>query len=287
MAETGFVTPEPHVFEELVAGALRAAGEDARPERRTVIEHGSANIVVLAGSTAVRVGRDRRASVRLGRAQQLIDALPELPFALPRSVAEPVRIGGLTAIAQRRVPGEPHPSGSGDPAQLGILLESLRAVPLAEVGAHLAPPHSYMGGEAWRSLLYDQAIPRLESDVRPRAERIADALSALEPPTEPVLTHGDLAGANVLWSDGRVAGVVDWDLASAGDPAEDAAALATWHGWQALHGVIDADIARRARVIAATYPLQLICFGIAHDRPDAEIARAVGRANRKLATETE
>ncbi|QNE35037.1 phosphotransferase family protein [Leifsonia shinshuensis] len=287
MVETGFVTPGPRVFAELVAGALRAAGEDTRPDPRSVIEHGSANLVVLAGRTAVRVGRDPQASAQLERAQRLIDALPELPFGVPRSVAEPVRAGGLTAIAQRRVPGEPHPSGSGDPEQLGLLLASLRAVPLEIVDVHLAPPRVFMGGDAWRRLMHEEAIPRLDAAVRPRAERIADALSALEPPAEAVLTHGDLAGANVLWSDGRVAGVVDWDLASAGDPAEDVAALATWHGWEALRGVVDADVERRAQVIAATYPLQLVCFGIAHGRPDVEVSRAVDRANRRLAAQTD
>lgn len=286
MVETGFVTPEPQAFAELVAGALRAAGEATRPGTGSVIEHGSANIVVLAGRTAVRVGRDTQASAQLERAQRLIDALPVLPFAVPRSVADPVRAGGLTAIAQRRLPGEPHPSGSGDPEQLGILLESLSAVPLESVDAHLAPPRAFMGGDVWRRLMYEEAIPLLDAGVRPRAERIADALSALEAQARPVLTHGDLAGANVLWSDGRVAGVVDWDLASAGDPAEDVAALATWHGWEALRGVVDSDVERRARVIAATYPLQLVCFGLAHGRPATEIARAVERANR-LAAQTD
>lgn len=56
--------------------------------------------------------------------------------------------------------------------------------------------------------------PAPTPDVRGDARNVAGALAA---PSDvaPVLNHGNLAGSNVFWWDGRVVGVLDWDLASA------------------------------------------------------------------------
>ncbi|MFC7926102.1 hypothetical protein [Microbacterium laevaniformans] len=66
---------------------------------------------------------------------------------------------------------------------------------------------------------------------------------------------------------------------AADDEAKDVAALATWHGWDAVARIVPPETARRARIIAATYPLQLLCFAIAGCRPAEEIERALTRAN--------
>lgn len=284
--ETGFVRPDRALFEELVISSLRAAGERTEPARCEIVEHGSANLVVLAGTTAVRVSRTERAAVELERAQRLIDRLPPLPFAVPQSVADPVRAGGLVAVAQRRLRGEPHPSGSGDPHELQAVLAALRSVSLEGMRSEVAPPRAFMGGDAWRELMRERAIPLLPARVRSRAERMVDAMAELNAPGPPSLTHGDLAGANMLWSDGHVVGVLDWDLASAGDPADDVAALGTWHGWDAVVGFVAPGVEHRARTIAATYPLQLVCFAIVQGRPEPEIQRAVERAGRLLSHAT-
>ncbi|HEX9995273.1 MAG TPA: phosphotransferase, partial [Acidimicrobiales bacterium] len=49
-----------------------------------------------------------------------------------------------------------------------------------------------------------------------------DALAAGPWPGPPVWVHGDLLPGNVLARGGRLAGVVDWGAAGAGDPACDA-----------------------------------------------------------------
>lgn len=286
VVETDFVAPDPRLFDELVSAALRAAGEASRRDRWELVDHGSANLVVLAGRTAVRVSRTEHAAAEVERAQRVIDSLPSLPFAVPRSRAEPVRAEGLIAVAQSRLRGVPHPSGSGDPRELAALLDALHSVPLATVRADLARPRAFMGGDAWRETMAERVLPLLDDEARSRGERVVEGLAALAEPAEPSLVHGDLAGANVLWTDGRVSGVIDWDLASAGDPADDVAALATWHGWEAIAGVVPPDTENRARVIAATYPLQLVCFAVVNRRPVAEIDRAVQRANRRLVGRT-
>ena len=78
------------------------------------------------------------------------------------------------------------------------------------------------------------------------------------------ILHGDWAPYNVVWHDGRVAGVIDWDLARPGDPLDDLA-FAAWH-WAPLHhpAMIDRgelgpwqqpDRERRLRLIVETYGL--------------------------------
>jgi hypothetical protein len=53
--------------------------------------------------------------------------LPPLPFEVPRSVGETVEIDGYVAFPVRRLHGDPHPAGEGDPTRLRDLLDDLRA----------------------------------------------------------------------------------------------------------------------------------------------------------------
>ena len=54
--------------------------------------------------------------------------------------------------------------------------------------------------------------------------RIRDALAACWPqssPNAPGLLHGDYWPGNILWRDGEIAGVIDWEDAATGDPLAD------------------------------------------------------------------
>jgi len=284
---TDFVAPSGDVVDDLVARALRDAGEQASRSDWRRVEHGSANLVVLAGRVAVRVARTPVAASDTLRAQWLIDALPPLPFAVPRALGGAVGgpdTGGIIAIAQERIDGEVHPSGSGDPRELRRLLDALRAVDLAPLRPHLAHRHAFFGGEDGLRVMIEQAVPLLDPAARGAARRAAEEFAALAAAPD-VLTHGDLAGSNVLWAAGHgsVSGVIDWDLAAADDESKDVAALATWHGGDAVASIVPPETAYRARVRIATYPLQLLCFALVGSRPPSEIARAVTRANEKYA----
>lgn len=116
---TGFVAPADDVVDDAVARALGAAGERVPRGGWRRVEHGSANLVVLAGRVAVRVARSADAASEALRAQRLVDALPTLPFAVPRSAGPAIddrAAGGVVAIAQERVDGEPHPSAAATPS---------------------------------------------------------------------------------------------------------------------------------------------------------------------------
>ncbi|MCY1718640.1 aminoglycoside phosphotransferase family protein [Microbacterium sp. SL62] len=276
-----YIAPEREIVDAAVTAALQGSGVRVPPSHWELVNHGSSNLVVLAGSVAVRVSRSPHAAAVALRAQKVIDSLPELPFAVPRSLAEPIAESGIVAIAQHRIPGAAHRPGEGDPRSIAELLEALQAVTVAPLKQHLAQSHAFMGGAGWHSIMVEEAIPRLDPAVRRAARDAADSLAALQGHATSLI-HGDLAGENVLWENGRVVGVLDWDLASADDPAEDVAALAVWHGWDALEKACTADIVARARIIAATFPLQLICFALVNDRPAQEVQRAVEKANARM-----
>jgi len=56
--------------------------------------------------------------------------------------------------------------------------------------------------------------------------RIRQALASLPPLTlrhRPALLHGDFWPGNIIWRDGRIAGVIDWEDAAVGDPVADLA----------------------------------------------------------------
>lgn len=77
-------------------------------------------------------------------------------------------------------------------------------------------------------------------------ERIRAALAPVWPlpaRNEPVLLHGDFWPGNVLWRDGRIVAVIDWEEAKLGDPLSDVAISRLdilWaYGIDAMHAFTD------------------------------------------------
>ncbi len=98
----------------------------------------------------------------------------------------------------------------------------------------------------WEEVLHD-VVPRLPAKWQDDVRQRLDTLLALED-VPARLVHGDLGGTNVHFSaDGKLTGVLDWDLAILADPAIDAALVATWHGWDVLRAAADEETCRRAR----------------------------------------
>ena len=272
--ETRYARPADDEVEALVHAALRGAA----PPRDTwdIIETGSSNLVVLTGSAAVRIARGG-GGTDLRRVQELIDHLPGLPFDLPQSLGPIVEHHGLVAVATRRLRGDVHPPGGGNVRALRHLLDAIHGVDPAPLRTWLAPPRSFAGGAKWREVMDESVIPRLPAEVQDEARRRVDALQGL-PRVRCTLNHGDLAGSNILWQEGRVTGVLDWDLTAEDDPAEDVASLAGWHGWDIVHELADAETVAHATVFRASFPLQIVAFTVVQERPDDEIDRAVLRA---------
>jgi aminoglycoside phosphotransferase (APT) family kinase protein len=95
--------------------------------------------------------------------------------------------------------------------------------------------------------------------------REAEVLAELEdrwppaPVNRPVVLHGDYWPGNVLWRDGRIAGIIDWEDALFGDPLADLAITRLEIGWffgqNASRTLTDQYLALRGEVDPATLPL--------------------------------
>lgn len=208
------------------------------------------DVVLLPGRAVVKIARGR-AVEHLERRAHLSAVLADqdLPFAVPVPLGPVTVFEDCSAVALSWVPGAPAPAGAGDPRRLRDLLEVLAGVDVSATSAlasWLDVPHAYAGREGWSALM-EQVVAALPPPVRAVAGRRVQAAAQLAA-VPAGLVHGDLAGDNVRWHrDGSLAGVIDWDLASAWDPAVDAACLA-WFGWPAVAAAVDEQTHQRAHL---------------------------------------
>jgi aminoglycoside phosphotransferase (APT) family kinase protein len=205
---------------------------------------------LLDDAWIVQLPRTERAAEKL-RTQMLL--LPELA----REVSAPIPLPELVsyqpaAMAYRRIEGDPCEGTEGIwPERLGRFLYDLHAVPPEFVGLRARGADDVrveVRAEASRlRALVDQL---LSVDERSRADRAMarylddDDLWRFAP----CLTHGDLGPEHVLVTgSGDLAGVIDWEEASVGDPAWD---FAWWLHERGLRRRVPASRARRVRVDA-------------------------------------
>lgn len=245
-----------------------------------VAQGGSHGAVVIPDVAVVRIARKPTAVALLPRRTELLRRLNsmDLPFAVPVPLTEVAEVDGHTVVALSWLPGSGLPRGTAvDPAQLVRLLDALRGIDLTLLDGLLGEPHEYAGGSRWPSLMLDEVVPRLPSDVRSDARRrIEDALAL--PAVAPSLVHNDLAGDNMHWSaDHRLVGVLDWDLAQPFDPAIDAACLA-WYGWETVASAVPADTLRRAHTWYRTFGLEQVAFAVLNGEPEDSVARRCATA---------
>ena len=119
--------------------------------------------------------------------------------------------GGHPAVLMTRLPGQVHLSPA-DPARwLGQM---------ADVAARIHGAAITIPARGRRDGPWPLAVPATAS--RPRVWRaVARVLGERESPWEPRFTHGDFQVFNLLWSRGRLTGVVDWGSAEPGPPDLD------------------------------------------------------------------
>ena len=161
---------------------------------------------------------------------------------------------------------EPHRSDPALQREMGLSMADAIAavgrVDVAAVGlADLGKPDGWLERqvERWRSHLrsYDAIEGYGGPSGIPDVERVATWLEAHRPTSwTPGLIHGDFHFANVLVrpDTGALAAVVDWELATLGDPLLDLGhLLATWPGPgspMAVAGASDGGLPSRDDVIA-------------------------------------
>ncbi|WP_433655247.1 aminoglycoside phosphotransferase family protein [Nocardia sp. CA-128927] len=232
----------------------------------------------LGGELAVRMPRTERAPSLLGKERQW---LPMLAARLPLPVPTPVRFGEASAkfprpwTIARWVPGEPADRATVSRVEhaADALAGFLKA--LHQEAPNEAPVNPRRGVAL--ETFADDADSKLQSavasDVVADVQRVWEAaLSAPVWAGPPVWLHGDLHPANVVVSDGTLAGVIDFGELCAGDPANDLAAA-----WLLLpaggaarffdtYANGDAAMIRRARGWAVLHAASLISIGQAWER---------------------
>ncbi len=163
----------------------------------------------------------------------------------PRVAADELRLLGLLRAAGLPVPAPLHLDETGaifpTPYIVVEYVEGTAECPpeqaparIPQLAAQLAAIHRIDGARPELAFLPRQAERQARAlDRRPQTldeslgeGRIRAALSAAWPLAQrnaPALLHGDFWPGNVLWRDGRLVAVIDWEDAAIGDPLADLA----------------------------------------------------------------
>lgn len=214
------------------------------------------DVLLIRGIAAVRVSKRPLAAASMPRRMEVLRQLASagLPFQVPEPLTPVTMFGDRAAVAVSWIDGVALPEGIGDPSQVAEVLAAVRSVPLGD--SLLAALDDRALGPSWSTIIAEEILPRLPTRWQSEAQRRLDAALALEPVPD-ALVHGDLSGSNVHWSaDGKLLGILDWDMAMPADPAIDAAQMA-WHGWENVRRAVPATTYRRARTWDAL-------FGVGH-----------------------
>ncbi|MEU8548213.1 aminoglycoside phosphotransferase family protein [Streptomyces roseoverticillatus] len=262
---------------------------DDGPGDRTV-RRGQFHHVVIGSDRVVCLPRTGAVAARLPARAAALRALAGLGLGF--RTPEPLSEGGgrgsrgghgsyeVPYLVLTRIPGEPLEAGAlGDPAvadavaaQYASLLAGLAragADERARAALPVAPE------DRWRQFAADvraELFPLMSGSGRRRAERELTAAGDL-PHITCAVVHGDLGAENVLWERTggmpRLSGIVDWDEAVIGDPAEDLAAIGASYGEDFLGRVLARgdrlrpadELAARMTAIRGTFALQQALSG--------------------------
>jgi aminoglycoside phosphotransferase (APT) family kinase protein len=177
----------------------------------------------------------------MGREWQFLSALHPTPVPLPRPVArcEDTAVIGAdfyvmdfvdgvvlgTPAAGAAVPAEVRPRVAESTVDT---LAALHAQDVDAIGlGGLRRPGSFVERQLrrWHRQVHASAVADLSV-----VDAAHDALAAAVPPGRDGVVHGDFRPGNLLYGpDGQVRAVLDWELASIGDPLVDLGwLLATW-----------------------------------------------------------
>lgn len=267
------------------------------PELRAIaplrlLDHGwRSSAVATAGGAVFRIGRNAAATAGYRKELRLLPFLRRklpVPVPQPNWHAEPCQRFRFGAIGYPMLPGAPLRPEWLTPAHeariaadLGAFLAALHRIDAAQAAAAGAPASS--SGRAFAALATEM-LPALRSVLTPREYAVvvdwwgallADGTMHAYAPT---LRHGDLWYGNVLIDEraGRVSGVLDWEEAAIGDPAQDFAtqfhlgdrfAALVIDEYRAAGGIVDGDLPRRARKLWELRTFGGIAFSVRHDDP--------------------
>jgi aminoglycoside phosphotransferase (APT) family kinase protein len=165
---------------------------------------------------------------RQGRIMQALHA-QGLPVPAILAMTDEPAVDGRPFVLMEAMPGERIELAAttvSDPLLLARsaiqVLRELQAVPLQDSGIPHDPPMSLAGELSRWSWLMDRAPEELTGQASALRDRLAAAIPADKPV---VMVHGDYHFGNMLFSDGRVSAVLDWEIAELGHPLLDLCCL--------------------------------------------------------------
>jgi aminoglycoside phosphotransferase (APT) family kinase protein len=185
--------------------------------------------------------------------------------AVVATSADPV-VDGRPYVLMEEVHGdrvEQAIDGGSNPLQLASsavdVLRRFQAVPCERTGIGGEDPMPLEGEVSRWTWLMDRA----PSELTQRAPRLAQLLVEKQPrPSPPVLVHGDYHFGNMLFDSGRVAAVVDWEIAQLGQPLLDLCCISLSHvSADAVRELYGADASDYRWYRALTYYKYAAIFG--------------------------
>mgnify|MGYP001061495356 CR=1 FL=1 len=137
--------------------------------------------------------------------------------------------------------------------QMADALARLHAIEIAEGQLDFLP--------AVRDVLHRRLFEvSQDREMTPDERRVREAMVAAWPAIprrRPALLHGDFWPGNLLWRDGRLVGVIDWEDAAMGDPLFDLAALRLELYWTRDIEAMDALTSRYLALTGMEEPADL------------------------------
>lgn len=191
------------------------------------------------------------------REHNIVKALHEAGFPAPRPLlaSEDREVIGTSFFVMDYVPG----AVNSDPALPGYAPEQRGAIyrsmaqtmarlhslaPEVLESAGVKPRGNFVGRQigVWRG-----AYLAAQTQPDERIEAVGQWLLDNKPAAENIrIVHGDFRIENLIFQDGAVAAVLDWELCTVGEPLSDLAYCCIWHHLphDVLHGLADHDLAR-------------------------------------------
>ena len=224
---------------EALASALARAGLSGEVTALERLSGGASmeSWAFTGGDEAYVLRRAPSAEVMTGRPLDHAGEAAIIRAAFAAGVPAPEIVVELTphdgigsGFVMRRIEGSPQPQaalGSAEPSrllsELAATLAAIHRVPLA--GLPLSPLDPAAGVAALAGQFAEHG-----GDRPIVALGLAWLRANLPEPVPPQLIHGDFRLGNLLVADGRLTGVLDWELAHSGDYHEDLAfgCMAVW-----------------------------------------------------------
>ncbi|MBL7499264.1 phosphotransferase family protein [Frankia sp. CNm7] len=220
----------------------------------------------------------------MGREFRVLSALADSPVPVPRVVVRCVdpEVVGAEFYVMDHVDGlvirtaaqlaEIHAGGGGEavPRVLATTLATLHAVDPAEVGlADFGRPEGYAERQVrtWR-----RQLAASRSREIPGLDALADRLAAAVPvAARSGIVHGDYRLDNCMLDESltRVAAVLDWEMATLGDPLADVGSLCMW--WDGLVGLDSPTAAAPGEHLGVSSDVALTAYAAAAGWEEAEL----------------